>query len=164
MIPLCSRLLAGDLRFGWKVKSCHCGEGKSEQSYAGLYKNDHSSSAIRHMESERSAIAKARVPFGSAQSCFITIQQVLVAIDSLQLLLDYDTCHLSLARTISKDDGRSHNFKMTKKAPERPTGVGFCTHNRGGGRRCGRETDYKPDGMSRFSVSSPLPKLHRIVC
>lgn len=87
------------------------------------------------------------------RGCFIRIQQILVAIVRDKLFSDYDTCYLLLAGTIRKHHAGFRTFKMTKKAPERPAGVGFCTHNRGGGRRCGRETDYKPDGMSRFSVS-----------
>lgn len=42
---------------------------------------------------------------------------------------------------------------MPRVAACRPTGVGYCTHNRGGGKRCGRETDFKPDGEERYSVS-----------
>ncbi|KAJ9099196.1 hypothetical protein QFC21_004076 [Naganishia friedmannii] len=40
---------------------------------------------------------------------------------------------------------------MPRTAIERPVGVGFCTHNKGANKRCGRETGFKPDGVSRYS-------------
>lgn len=72
------------------------------------------------------------------------------------LPLYHAPCRFLRLEAISRHCTPLKRAEMTKKITDRQTGVGFCTHNRGAGRRCGRETDYKPDGISRFSVSSPL--------